>query len=278
MFTLIIAAVASLAAGGLASLWLDGRAWIGLLMAIVFLGTLYLLNRIFAKRLTAIVNTIQAMLEQAQEEANRMAQRFMTKPVGSQKVMQRQLEKVIEKAVLEALEVLEQARPLYKWNLLAERQINTLKFQLYYQIKRFEEADRLLPSIFITEPITLAMKMARQYRADDPKLEKTFRKGIRKFKYEKAVLLYGLYSWILMKRKDYDQALEVLDEAKEKTEDETLQRNWQHVANQKYGLFSNSGLGEQWYALHHEAPPKAQVSKGQMKSHPLAPRGRRRYR
>ena len=166
---------------------------------------------------------------------------------------------------------------MYKWNITAERQINTLRFQLLYQIKEFEQADQLMDRIFLLEPITLAMKMARMYKRNDPKLEKLFRKGVKRFKYEKSRLIYSLYAWILLEREQYDQATAVLDQTNGKTEDETIARNWQHVANKKYNAFSNAGLGDEWYALHLEKPAKPRVSKGQARNNPMMPRGKRRF-
>ena len=135
-----------------------------------------------------------------------------------------------------------------------------------------------MSKILVMEPLTLAMKMTRQYHNDSPDLEKTFRKGVKKFKYEKGILLYALYTWILVKRKQTDEALAVLATAKEKIEDEFIHRNWHHVANNKLHLFSNAALGEQWYSLHLEKPPKQKVSKGQMKGNPMAPKGKRKHR
>ena len=65
-------------------------------------------------------------------------------------------------------------------------------------------------------------------------------------------------------------ALEVLTEAKDKTESDVMSRNWQHVSNNKVHLFSNAGLGEQWYALGLENPPQQKPTKGQMKAHPMS--------
>ena len=206
-----------------------------------------------------------------------MINRFQSRPLGSQKLMENQIEKNVENGVLEALELLEKTNPIHRWSLLAERQINTLRMQLFFQIKRFEEADKLMPKILTMEPLTLAMKMTRQYHLNSPDLEKTFRKGVKKFKYEKSIIIYSLYAWILIKRKEIEKALEVLVEAKEKTEDETLQRNWQHVANNKIHLFSNATLGEQWYALHLEKPAKQKVSKGYIKKNPMMPNRKRRH-
>lgn len=275
MVSLVIAVAAAVAAGAITAGVTDSRLLIGLIGMVAFVGVLIGLTRFFAVKLQAIMKELEAILEQSKAEANRMAQRFSTKPIGSQKVMQQQLEKVMEKGVMEALKVIERAEPLYRWHLLAESQVSTVKFQLNYQIRRFEEADAAMAKMLITDPLTMAMKLARLYKQESPDFKKTFTRGVRRFRNDKGTLLYAVYTWALMKRKQYDEALEVLSEARDKTESEVILRNWEAVANQKYKQFSNQGLGEQWFALHLEPPPKARASRGQMKSHPLAPRGKR---
>jgi hypothetical protein len=278
MLSLIVSVLAGVL-GALGICIIGGAHWgWGIFLGIViFFAVLILLSRHFGKKLQGVAEQVQVQIGESQSDAQRIINRFQSKP-SSQKVLQSQVEKVMEAGVVQALETLDGASPIFKWNVLAERQINTLKMQLNFQIKRFEEADRLMSKILILEPLTLAMKMTRQYHNDDEGLEKSFRKGVKKFKYEKATLIYSVYAWMLLKRKALDEALEVLTEAKDKTENEGVAKNWQHVANNKVHLYSNAALGEQWYALHLEQPPKAKASKGQTKNHPMAQKGRRKYR
>ena len=217
MLSLIVSLLAAvLAAAALASVTAPG--WGIFLGVAVFLGLMILLSRYFGKRLQAVAMTVQDRITEAQAEAQRLIGRFQTKP-SSQKVMQAQVEKVMETGVIDALEILETAQSLYKWNILAERQINTLKMQLNFQIKRFDKADTLMTKILVLEPLTLAMKMTRQYHNEDfAALEKSFKKGVKKFKYDKALLIYSLYAWILIKRKKIDEALQILTRAKDKTD------------------------------------------------------------
>ncbi len=277
MLSLLIAIICGIFSALLASIKIKSLGWLITIGIVFFLTAAIILNRHFGKKLTAVVNQVQGMLTDSQNNAFKMINRFQSKPAGSQKIMEKNVEKKVEAGVIQALEVLETLQPIYKWSLLAERQINTLKMQLNFQIKRFDEADRLMPKIFVLEPLTLCMKMVRQYHNNSPDLDKTYKKGVKKFKYEKGILVHSLYAWILVKRKDVDRALEVLTFAKEKIDDEMIQRNWQNVANNKVHLYSNAGLGEQWYALHLEKPPKQRAGKGQMKGNPMAPKGKRRF-
>ena len=67
-------------------------------------------------------------------------------------------------------------------------------------------------------------------------------------------LLAAAYSWILVQRKDIDGAYKALIHALEKSDNETLKANREHLANNRVAHFSNAGLGEQWYALMLEEP------------------------
>jgi tetratricopeptide (TPR) repeat protein len=279
MLAIVVALLVGGVVGSALGVPLHSWGWGIFAGAIGFMGSSYYMARIMMKKLTHISNRVQELVKAGQDEAMRLANRFQAKPFGSPKLVQDQVEKVIEKAVMEAIASLEDAKPLYRWNLLAERQVATMKFQLYFQIKHYDEADKYLDKALINmDAILICMKMARQYAKDDPTLDKTYRKGVKKFKYDKGVLLHALYSWILVKRKDIDGAVKVLVEAKEKAESEVLTRNWQNLANGKPQLFSNRELGDQWYSLGLEQPQAQRPSKSMVRQNPMfGGRGKRRF-
>ena len=157
---------------------------------------------------------------------------------------------------------LDRVKPMQKWNFLAEKQANTLRAQLYFQIREYEKADECFDRCLIMDPLTLAMKMTRLHaKGNQAEIEKLFKKGVKQYKDEKGVILYALYSWILVQTNRIDDALALLSQAKDKTEDATLRTNWEHLANGRARHFSNAGLGDQWYALHLEEP-KAVKTRG----------------
>ena len=127
MFSLLIAILCGFLSSVVAGNWVDSRGWTITIGCIVFLLISILLNRHFGKKLTAIVDKVQELLKESQDDAYKMINRFQSKPMGSQKVMERTVEKKVEAGVLKALELLETVNPLYKWSLLAERQINTYR-------------------------------------------------------------------------------------------------------------------------------------------------------
>ncbi len=274
MISLIISLCLGLAAGFGSRLATTQYGWNIFFGVLGFVGGSVLINRLFTKKLQAIFNQVQSTLEAAKLEANKLIGRAQsTGKGGSPKMLQRKVEKMMAKAIKESLEILDQADPLFKWALLSERQVATYRMQLNYQIKEFDEVDRLLPKALLWEPLTVCMKMARLYKTDgsDEELAKVYKKGVRKFKGDKALLVYSTYAWILIKKKNFDRAQEVLTAAKEKIDREELERNWQALANDRPNKFSNSFLGDEWYTLHLEEQKtgKVKVSKGQLKNNPL---------
>ena len=152
--------------------------------------------------------------------------------------------------------------PFKKWSLLTGRQIATMRFQFYYQLKEFDKADEILATCgfmrgpMMMEPMTAAMRMARCYKKEDVAgAEKIYKSRIRWARGDGGVILYALMSWIYVKQGNPDEARRVLLKAKEKTGSEIFKKNWEHLSNDRVKNFSNAALGDQWYSLYLEAPP-----------------------
>lgn len=245
---------------------------------IAFLIALILIFRHFGKKLQAVVQSAQEHVMAGRAEVEKLIHRAQNKQMTSPKAFEEKAEKLIADSVREAIQTLDAAQPLFKWVVMGQRQVNTVKMQWLYQIKEFDQADPLMNKAFEMDPMIVAMKMARAYMRDpDADLEHMFRKGTKKFKRNKGAILYAVYSWILIKRKQNDRALEVLVQAKEQTDNEVLHRNWDLVVNNKIHLFSNAALGDVWYSLHLEKPPRQKAGKGQLKGHPMYGRGKRKF-
>ena len=92
------------------------------------------------------------------------------------------------------------------------------------------------------------------YKNQDPKCEKYLARKCRRFKGDDAVLLYALYSWILVKGEKYEMASAVLAQAKNRIDNPVLNANRENLVNGKVKHFSNANLGEAWYSLYLEEP------------------------
>ena len=68
------------------------------------------------------------------------------------------------------------------------------------------------------------------------------------------MLIAAAWSWILVKRGDADAAFKVLVRALEKSDNATLKANRDQLANNRVAHFTNTALGDQWFALQLEEP------------------------
>ena len=236
--------------------WSRDHWGLALTAAIVaFLGISLIINLILRKRLNDIFTRVQKNIMDSQEKLRKRILAMQQKVPNQQKLMEF-AEKEQATSVHEAIAMLEEAKPYYKWNLLAGRQVDTLKGQLHFQLKEFEEADKCLAHSFLMDPLIVAMKMTRMYRKKEMKeLEKAFHKGVGRFKYEKGLLIYAVYAWALIHENRLDEAIAVLAEGKDKTENAVLKQNWEHLVNNRAKRVSFVGLGDQWLALYLENPP-----------------------
>lgn len=248
--------------------------WLAITLSIVGgIAPLIIISLIIKKKLEKTIFSVRDMIEREQGILQRRVNMMQNKMQGNPKGIQKQLEKKQSESIITAIEELKAVEPLYKWNFLIKKQIDTMKAQLYFQVKDLKKADQCLKNALTVEPLTFSMKMLRNYQnlkkqaTEDPEknkeamkqLKAAFEKGTKQFKYEKGVLIWALYSWILVKEKMIDEAIAVLAKGKEDTESEILAKNWDHLANGRIRQFSNAGFGEQWYALQLETPkaPKA---------------------
>lgn len=212
------------------------------------------------KRVEALVNGIQTRItERGQAVRRKYEQRGGYG--GNVRYLMDQARRDQDAILAEALESTGKLDPYRRWSLLLGRQINALRVQFFFQMKKFDEVDRLLPKAMLANALLSCMKMCRQFqRGEDEALHRTYEVYRKRFKYD-AALVYATYAWMLVRRKKIDEAIKVLLDGKKATEDETLERNWECLVNGKIGQFSNAGLGEPWYALLLEEPkqPKPTV-------------------
>lgn len=262
MLTLVLGVLGGLLVGTVAQVSLGHVGWAVFGFILGFFSTTISINLWMRKKLEAVFRDVQKQVEEGQDQLRRKINMLQAKNAGGGKGFLRRVEKEQAAGILQAISGLDRVKPFQKWNFLAEKQANTLRAQLYYQIRDYEKADACFDHCLIMDPLTLAMKIARQHaKGNTAQVEKLFKKGIKQYKDEKGTILYALYSWILVQANRSDDALALLSQAKDKTEDATLRINWEHLANGRARHFSNAGLGDQWYALHLEEP-KAVKTRG----------------
>ncbi|MBO4632372.1 MAG: hypothetical protein J5858_10655 [Lentisphaeria bacterium] len=249
MYALLIALLTGGIAGGIARFGGISYTWSAIIGMFAFLAVTIVISQIIRLKIKKLNAGIQQIMEEVQHKIMMMQNQFMRRPPGSQKMMMQVLEKEQNAGIRRAIEACNAFVPLYRWSFLLDRQINTMKMAFYFQLKEFGKVDELMGKCLFFDPQSVCLKMARMYMRKDDGIDKLFKKKCRSLKDPACVLPYSLYAWILVKQERYEEALKLLVECKKKTDNETILRNWEMLANGKYKNFSNSGLGEMWYAL-----------------------------
>ena len=209
---------------------------------------------ILRSRMKKIMEGMQAIMAEGQRHLQQRANQMQLRPPGSAKQMIEEMERAQKPYLLRALERTKEFEPYHKWGSMLKRQTATVRMQLNYQLRNFAEVDRLMPECIVLDPMTTAMKLARMHVRKDPEQDKFFDKQVKRLRYGQGALIYSLQAWSLVERGDIRGAQAVLTRACEKMENETVKRNLDHLKNNRIKHFSNSGLGDEWYALGLEQP------------------------
>ena len=240
------------------------QSWTVISGIVSFLAAMITTGLIMRRKINKVNADLQGILMGGQKRINKKIQAFQNKPNASPVLVQKLVEKEQTEFLEKALDFTKNLEPFCKWNLLMQKQIDTLRMQFNYQLKRFSEVDQiientsLLKGIMVMDPMIAAMEMARMYKnGKTAELEELFKKYSRKFtKKPNVAIIYALYSWALVKNGEHDKAREVLYQGKESTGNEILAKNWEALSNNKLKKFSNAGFGDEWFALFLENPPK----------------------
>ncbi len=239
-------------------------SWAVVIGVIIAIAVQVVISMVIRKKTKKINNDIQEVMLDGQTKINRQMQNFQRKPQSGVKAMQTLMEREQGKFIKEAIKILDNYAPFYKWNFLLKKQVSTMQMMFYYQLKEYKKVDALMDGCFFVDSRALSFKMARLYKTGGD-YDKLFKKKIRKFKAGNAVILYALYSWILVKEKRIDDAITILIEASKRTGEEIFVANHQALVNGKEKKFSNAKLGDMWYALYLENPQMAKQGKNRQR-------------
>ena len=257
MYSLLIAVGAGALTGlGLGFGGVCGIGWSITAGVTAFLVVQIVVGRIVQKRVKAEMDAVQAVLVEGQKRLQAKMARWQMRPPGSIQAAQAEIARDQKVFVREALEQTELLHKFDNWVPMMRRQIATAQFQLYWMIKEFKKVDELMPKALFFDPTMSAMKLARMYMTNQPveEMAKVYAKATRRLRYNQNVLLAAAWSWILLQKKDVDGAFKALNAALEKSDNQTLKTNRDHLANNRVAHFSNTAIGDQWYALQLEEP------------------------
>ncbi len=257
MITLILAIAAGGGVFSLAYLVGDwGLGW-SLFTGVLTFGVLQAVAGVLIqRRVKAEMEKVQAILLNGQKAIQAKTARWQFRPPSSLAAAQREIFEDTKGFVKEAIAQAETLRRFRPWVPMMERQVATAKLQLSWMVKDFKTVDALLPKAICIDPTMCCIKMARLYMLDRPtdEIAKVYRKAAGRVRYNGNVLLAATMSWVQVQRGDADGAFKTLTEALKKSDDETLRRNHETLMNNRVAHFTNSALGDQWYALLLEEP------------------------
>ena len=257
---LINIAVALAATAGLKFGGACGWGWAVTWGILIFIAGQVTAGFLIQKRVKASMDAVQEILAAAQKRlqgkvAQWQAKQQMRPGSIDPKHAQGEMEREMKGAVKDALEASKGMERFIPWVPLMKRQIATLRIQLYWMVKDFKRVDELMPQALLIDPMMSAIKLARMHMLGQFEgMDKIFKKATIRLRYGQGALLYALYAWILVQRKEYDAAHKILIQANEKMENPIIKANKEALANNRIKSFSNVGFGDQWYALHLEEP------------------------
>lgn len=161
--------------------------------------------------------------------------------------------------VNEAIEKLEEAYPIGKWQFLVESQVDGQIGTILYSTQRFDEAEDYLKDSFKKNWNARAMLGVLYYKQQDyEKMEDVFEEAVLANK--DKPLLWNVYAYCLWKSRQREEAIDVLNRAVDKNEnDEKTKQNLNALKNGN--KMNMRGWGDQWYQFHLDRPPRPQVQR-----------------
>ena len=235
--------------------------WSIIFCILAFLAVQIVISLVIRKLSNRITAVLQGIMQETQRRIMVKQNQFMRRPL-SQDQMIRELEKEQAAGIGQMLKALDLYNPLYLWQPLLKKQVNTMRMMFHYQMKDFDKVDELLKNCILMDAQSISMKMARMYvnKEDDKALDKFYKKKCFRFKGDESALTASVYAWILVKQERIDEAVKALADAKVPSRDNpVVVKNWEMLVNGKIKHFSNAQIGDMWYALHLEKPKMQKV-------------------
>lgn len=214
------------------------------------------LGVVLQRKVKAAMKAVEQTLLEGQKALQAKMQRWQVCPPSSLQAAQKEIAADQRKFVDAALALTEPLHRFDKWIPMMKRQIATAQFQLYWMVKEYRKCDALMDKALFVDPTMYAMKMARMYTLgkSTDEIRKVYAKGTRRLRYNQNVLIAAAWTWMLVKRNEVDAAFKALNEALKNSDDATLKANREALANNRVAHFTNSGIGDTWWALGLEEP------------------------
>lgn len=231
---------------------------------VIFFVVIIMINLKLRKKINEVMMGLQFMISEGQKVIQNRVNQFQSRPNGDPKRFMAEMEKKQHELITNAISYTSNFEKFRHWVPLFGKQINTTRMQFYYQLQNFEMVDKLLPKCIYMDQMTCAMRIARMYKNDVQlsEIEKVFKKYSFRLRRGKSHLIYSLMAWIYVQKEMVDKAHKTLVDGCKAGSHDTMKKNLERLSNNRMREFSNTGLGDEWYALFLESP-KMQVKRQQ---------------
>lgn len=152
------------------------------------------------------------------------------------------------------IEILENVRPLAKWQFFLGSQLDGQIGSVLFMSKRFGEAEPFLKRSFSKNWVARAQLGVLHYKKKRyAEMAEVFEEAVKANK--KESLLWNLYAYCLWKQGKRDDAIDVLNRAMEAIEnDDKTERNLKALKNKR--KMKMRGWNMMWYQFHLDRPPQ----------------------
>lgn len=255
MLTILISLISGLTAGYFSfQSW--GWLWGVICGLAVFIACQVIISLTVRRKINALQQELNQQIKLGQAKVERKLAMFQQRGNSDVKAARQMIEKEQNLIIREALKTCDRFDPYNKWNPLLARQMNTMRFAFYYQLKDFKAADAISSKCIFFDEHTIAMQLVRLFKngSDNKTIEKFFRSKIRRLRGDRVVLVFCTYVWIKLRAGENEEAVKLMVEAHSKTTHPVVTDNWERLVNGKFKQFNLSALGELWYSLGLEEP------------------------
>ncbi|MCP3099365.1 tetratricopeptide repeat protein [Myxococcus sp. K15C18031901] len=206
--------------------------WAGLVPGVIaMVATFVLLARRVANRIQALMTTVQQELQQTQPTSKKDAQGRVERAV-----------KTLEKGLV-----------YDKWQFMVGPEIHAQIGILKYMVQDFDGAKSHFDKSSSRNFMAKAMEGALYYRSENiPAMKTAFEAAVKSGKKESIV--WAVYAWCLLQRKEKDEAQRVLARAvEENPKDEKLKTSLSQLQNDK--RLKMKPYEPTWWQFGLETPP-----------------------
>ena len=110
-------------------------------------------------RITAV---LQGIMQETQRRIMVKQNQFMRRPLGQEQMI-KELEKEQAIGIDQMIKALDLYKPLYLWQPMLKKQVNTMRMMFCYQKREFDQVDVLLKNCLLMDAQSISMKMARMF-------------------------------------------------------------------------------------------------------------------